>query len=124
MRIDSHIHLFDPVYGEFAWPPRNSDFFRLFSAENYAKELGGEETGAVVVGCSNEYELNEKLRLTTFESTDLGVAFLIEDEHQLIYHAGDFVRSCRRYYLITLWTGRNSIPPRQLLLTLFSFDSM
>ena len=61
MRIDSHIHLFDPVYGEFAWPPRNSDFFRLFSAENYAKELGGEETGAVVVGCSNEYELNEKL---------------------------------------------------------------
>ena len=38
---------------------------------------------------SKEYELDERLRLTTFQSTDLGVAFLIEDEHLLIYHAGD-----------------------------------
>ena len=28
-------------------------------------------------------------KLTTFKSTDLGVAFLIEDNETLIYHAGD-----------------------------------
>lgn len=39
---------------------------------------------------SNEfYELDNQLNLTTFKSTDLGVAFLIEDERKLIYHAGD-----------------------------------
>ena len=39
---------------------------------------------------SNEfYELDINLNLTTFKSTDLGVAFLIEDERKLIYHAGD-----------------------------------
>ena len=41
------------------------------------------------VSHSKEYELDERLRLTTFQSTDLGVAFLIEDRHQLIYHAED-----------------------------------
>lgn len=35
------------------------------------------------------YTLGEQLALTTFHSTDLGVAFLIEDGDQLIYHAGD-----------------------------------
>ena len=28
-------------------------------------------------------------KFTTFQSTDLGVAFLIEDDQNLIYHAGD-----------------------------------
>lgn len=36
-----------------------------------------------------EYTLSPGLVLTTFQSTDLGVAFLIEEENQLIYHAGD-----------------------------------
>lgn len=36
-----------------------------------------------------EYDLGQKQKLTTFRSTDLGVAFLIEDEQMLIYHAGD-----------------------------------
>ncbi len=36
-----------------------------------------------------EYFLGTKQKLTTFQSTDLGVAFLIEDENVLIYHAGD-----------------------------------
>lgn len=35
------------------------------------------------------YALGPSLTLTTFRSTDLGVAFLVEDEGQLIYHAGD-----------------------------------
>lgn len=36
-----------------------------------------------------EYILGPQLTLTTLRSTDLGVAFLIEDHGQLIYHAGD-----------------------------------
>ncbi len=36
-----------------------------------------------------EYELGHQQTLTTFRSTDLGVAFLIEDQSKLIYHAGD-----------------------------------
>ena len=36
-----------------------------------------------------EYYLGVQQQLTTFRSTDLGVAFLIKDENKLIYHAGD-----------------------------------
>ena len=36
-----------------------------------------------------QYTLNPRQRVTTFRSTDLGVAFLVEDEEELIYHAGD-----------------------------------
>ena len=35
------------------------------------------------------YDLGPQQKLTTFRSTDLGVAFLIEDQNQLIYHSGD-----------------------------------
>ena len=35
------------------------------------------------------YTLNPRQTVTTFRSTDLGVAFLVEDEEELIYHAGD-----------------------------------
>ena len=28
-------------------------------------------------------------KLITFQSTDLGIAFLIEDQEKIIYHAGD-----------------------------------
>lgn len=36
-----------------------------------------------------EFELPLGQHLTTFRSTDQGVAFLIQEEKQLIYHAGD-----------------------------------
>lgn len=36
-----------------------------------------------------EYALSLEQKLTTFQSTDLGVAFLIEDQGKMIYHAGD-----------------------------------
>ena len=36
-----------------------------------------------------EYVLRPQQKLTTFQSTDLGVAFLLEDQQKLIYHAGD-----------------------------------
>lgn len=41
------------------------------------------------VSPGKEYDLGSSQKLTTFQSTDLGVAFLIEDQGSLIYHAGD-----------------------------------
>ena len=41
------------------------------------------------VAPGKEYDLGPQQTLTTFRSTDLGVAFLIEDQGKLIYHAGD-----------------------------------
>lgn len=41
------------------------------------------------VAPEQEYILAPRQKLITFRSTDLGVAFLIEDQDQLIYHAGD-----------------------------------
>jgi len=41
------------------------------------------------VSAEKKYDLGCQQRLTTFRSTDLGVAFLIEDQGKLIYHAGD-----------------------------------
>ena len=38
---------------------------------------------------NREYSLGPGQRLTTFRSTDLGVAFLLEEEDGLLYHAGD-----------------------------------
>ena len=44
---------------------------------------------ALQVSPEREYDLAFRLKLTTFRSTDLGVAFLIEDGGRFIYHAGD-----------------------------------
>jgi len=44
---------------------------------------------ALSVAPEQEYDLGPQLKLTTFRSTDLGVAFLIEDEDKLFYHSGD-----------------------------------
>ena len=41
------------------------------------------------VSAGRDYELWLGQKLTTFQSTDVGVAFLIEDQGELIYHAGD-----------------------------------
>ncbi len=43
----------------------------------------------LLVAPNREYSLGPGQKLTTFRSTDLGVAFLIEEEEGLIYHAGD-----------------------------------
>ena len=43
----------------------------------------------LLVSPNREYSLGPGQKLTTFRSTDLGVAFLIEEEEGLIYHAGD-----------------------------------
>ena len=41
------------------------------------------------VSPGREYALGNEQKLTTLRSTDLGVAFLIEDRQEVIYHAGD-----------------------------------
>ena len=41
------------------------------------------------VSPGKEYDLWFQQKLATFQSTDLGVAFLIEDGERIIYHAGD-----------------------------------
>ena len=47
------------------------------------------DTAVLRAAPGKKYTLDLGQRLTTFCSTDLGVAFLIEDRDQLIYHAGD-----------------------------------
>lgn len=41
------------------------------------------------VSPGKEYDLWLGQKLTTYKSTDLGVAFLIEEQEKIIYHAGD-----------------------------------
>ena len=48
-----------------------------------------EHVPTLQVSANQKYVLNHQVTLTTFRSTDLGVAFLIEDQGRLIYHAGD-----------------------------------
>ena len=43
----------------------------------------------LMVEPGKEYDLWFGQKLTTFKSTDLGVAFLIEDGEEIFYHAGD-----------------------------------
>ena len=44
---------------------------------------------ALIVSPGQKYELGAEQNIITFKSTDLGVAFLIEDDNTLFYHAGD-----------------------------------
>ena len=48
-----------------------------------------ENADVLQVAAENEYHLGLGQTLTTFESTDVGVAFLLEDKGEIIYHAGD-----------------------------------
>ena len=48
-----------------------------------------ENIDTLQVAPGKEYVLGFQQTLATFQSTDLGVAFLIEDQEELLYHAGD-----------------------------------
>lgn len=48
-----------------------------------------ENVNVLLVSPGKEYHLWFGQKLTTLQSTDLGVAFLIEDQEKIIYHAGD-----------------------------------
>ena len=47
------------------------------------------DVNVMQVSAGHEYDLGYGQKLTTFKSTDEGVAFLIEEGGKLIYHAGD-----------------------------------
>lgn len=75
----------------------NPEIFSLLSAAGmrHIRAILSEEietpanTDFLQVSPGTEYDLGTKQKLITFQSTDLGVAFLIEDHGTLIYHAGD-----------------------------------
>lgn len=48
-----------------------------------------EDVPCLLVSAGKRYELPQGQTLLTFRSTDLGVAFLIQDGKELFYHAGD-----------------------------------
>ena len=48
-----------------------------------------EEIPCIVVSANKRYELPQGQKLTTYRSTDQGVAFLVQDGEALFYHAGD-----------------------------------
>ncbi len=48
-----------------------------------------ENVNTLQVSPEKEYILGARQRLITLRSTDLGVAFLLEEQQRLIYHAGD-----------------------------------
>ena len=48
-----------------------------------------EEIPLTIVAAHITYELWQGQKLTTYRSTDKGVAFLIEDNSEIFYHAGD-----------------------------------
>ncbi len=54
--IDTHIHLYDPAWGDYAWPPVGSEWHRVISAAQFREAASGAQ--AVVVGCSSEPALN------------------------------------------------------------------
>ncbi len=61
MILDTHVHFYDPVLGDFSWPPRDSTFYRPFTPKMLAAEAGSALASCVAVGCANEYELNCRL---------------------------------------------------------------
>ncbi len=61
MLIDTHIHIYDPEFGDFAWPQPGSKYHRLFDLDAFSQAHGGLVDQAVVIGCSNELELNQAL---------------------------------------------------------------
>ncbi len=76
----------------------NPDVFSLLAAASMQHiravlsddiETPPADIGTLHVSPAKEYDLAPELTLTTFRSTDMGVAFLIEDRSELIYHAGD-----------------------------------
>lgn len=75
----------------------NSEIFSMLDALEMQNVYGilsedieaPEDAKVLQVAPEKEYELCFGQKLTTFQSTDLGVAFLLEDQGELIYHAGD-----------------------------------
>ena len=113
VETDRFYYLFDYEKGSFPQMDTAKPIFVLSSHSHYdhynpevfslLEEAGMQDIRAILsddieahgnrnvlsVAPGKEYDLGPQQTLTTFRSTDLGVAFLIEDQGKLIYHAGD-----------------------------------
>jgi len=61
MIIDTHVHIYDLSLGDYAWPPKDSEYYYTFTVKMLTDEAGPALSGCVVIGCSDEYELNSRL---------------------------------------------------------------
>lgn len=61
MIIDTHVHIYDPSLGDYAWPPKDSEYYGSFTVSKLTEEAGEALTSCVVIGCSEEFELNSRL---------------------------------------------------------------
>lgn len=61
MRIDAHVHLYDPTRLELSWPPKGDVFYRRFEMPEFLKATRDTPVdGAVVVACSPETKLMDE----------------------------------------------------------------
>lgn len=85
----SHAHFdhFNPQIAAFA--PQVERYFLSFdiAGEPGARGIPAQKT--TYLNAYDQYE-DERIRVTTFSSTDAGVSFLVEAEGWRIFHAGDF----------------------------------
>ena len=72
MIVDTHIHLYDPKFGNYAWPPTGSKYHRLFDMDCFEQAHQGCVDAAVVIGCSSEIQLNRTLLDVCLEDTRVG----------------------------------------------------
>ena len=88
--LSSHGH--DDHYNPEVFPLLDSfgmKYVRAILSDDIEDDEIPDNVDALSVSPEMEYNLEHQLKLTTYRSTDLGVAFLIEDQDALIYHAGD-----------------------------------
>jgi len=87
----SHAHKdhFSPVIFELAGRYRNASYIIADDvSKNQIPEEHSQRTQWISAGSTLEPE-NSGLRITAYHSTDQGVAFLLDYQDQVIYHAGD-----------------------------------
>ncbi len=110
---DRFYYLFDYYKGSLPEMNKKKPIFVLSSHGHHdhynhgvfsvLKELGMEKIQAILsddikapedinvlsISPETEYDIGISQKLTTLRSTDMGVAFLLEDDGELIYHSGD-----------------------------------
>lgn len=85
----SHAHFdhFDPHILEYAG--KTTKYFFSSDIRQASGAAGFPAAKTVYLKTYDSYE-DERIRITTFDSTDLGTSFLVEKDGWRIFHAGDF----------------------------------
>ena len=86
---DHHAHFdhFDPHILEYAG--KTTKYFFSSDTRQASGAAGFPAAKTVYLKTYDSYE-DERIRITTFDSTDLGTSFLVEKDGWRIFHAGDF----------------------------------